>query len=719
MVFIPKPGRDSYEVAKAYRPISLTSFLLKTMEKLVDRHIKDRTLVSRPLHPNQHAYQTGKSCETALHALVSRIEQAITYKEVALATFLDIEGAFDNTSTRSIVSKLVSRGVEKTIVRWVSNELSSRRAQASLCGSVLEVKTQRGCPQGGILSPNLWNLVVDDLLAELNEQGLYAQGYADDIVILIRGKHMATCLELMQRALSIVEKWCKEEGLKVNPLKTVMVPFTRKRKVDIVRIPALFGRPIQVEKEFKYLGVRLDSGLTWNSHLVHVASRSQTTLMMARRAVGCTWGLQPKMVNWLYTRVVRPMMVYGSVIWWPKVQQITAVKTLTKVQRMACLGILGAFKGTSTAAMEVLLNLPPLDIFIKGEARMAAYRMSCVGHWRYHTASEHTKIEDNLRMDTLAVMSDRMKKVVDLEKPYRVHIVDRNEWSQGEPEYMKKSLTWYTDGSKRSSGTGAGVYGVRPRVRFSISLGKLATVFQAEVTAIAECARANIRRGVNGQSIYICSDSMAALAALTGHNFTSKAVWDCHTAVKRLAKTNRVSLLWVPGHSDIAGNEGADRWANIGAKNPLIGPEPTCGVSYSLARGSVQRWVAKEHQKHWERTDGNVQAKRMMRSPSERNASDALKMCRKELRKVVGFITGHWEFRGHLHKMGKQVPTLLCRKCGEEEEVARHLLFRCPALAIRRNESFGALWSEDQVEEQGDIVKKISWFVRDLGFDRS
>jgi RNA-directed DNA polymerase len=44
----------------------------------------------------------------------------------------------------------------------------------------MEVKVTRGCPQGGVLSPLLWSLVVDDLLVKLNSRGYYAQAYADD-----------------------------------------------------------------------------------------------------------------------------------------------------------------------------------------------------------------------------------------------------------------------------------------------------------------------------------------------------------------------------------------------------------------------------------------------------------------------------------------------------------------------------------------------------------
>jgi hypothetical protein len=52
VVFIPKPGKANYGGPKDYRPMSLASFLLKTMERLVDRFIRDELAVSSPLHLN-------------------------------------------------------------------------------------------------------------------------------------------------------------------------------------------------------------------------------------------------------------------------------------------------------------------------------------------------------------------------------------------------------------------------------------------------------------------------------------------------------------------------------------------------------------------------------------------------------------------------------------------------------------------------------------------
>jgi hypothetical protein len=55
VTFIPKPGKLDYTEDKAHHPISMSHFLLKTMEKLVDRHIGDGALKKYPLHRNQHA----------------------------------------------------------------------------------------------------------------------------------------------------------------------------------------------------------------------------------------------------------------------------------------------------------------------------------------------------------------------------------------------------------------------------------------------------------------------------------------------------------------------------------------------------------------------------------------------------------------------------------------------------------------------------------------
>ena len=71
VLFMPKPSIAQHSKPKDYRPISLTSFVLKTMERLVDRYIREEPLAAHPLHDRQHAYQTGKSVDTTLAEAVT------------------------------------------------------------------------------------------------------------------------------------------------------------------------------------------------------------------------------------------------------------------------------------------------------------------------------------------------------------------------------------------------------------------------------------------------------------------------------------------------------------------------------------------------------------------------------------------------------------------------------------------------------------------------
>jgi hypothetical protein len=148
VVFIPKPGRNSYSGPRDYRPISPTSFLLKTMERLVDGYLRYETLALVPLYSNQHAYPAGKSVETALHQLVVRVEKALDQQEVALGSFLDIEGAFNNTCHDTMCDALVRHGSEYTIVRWIRATLEGRVAVATLNGTSVGIAICRGCLQG-------------------------------------------------------------------------------------------------------------------------------------------------------------------------------------------------------------------------------------------------------------------------------------------------------------------------------------------------------------------------------------------------------------------------------------------------------------------------------------------------------------------------------------------------------------------------------------------
>ena len=130
-----------------------------------------------------------------------------------------------------------------------------------------------------------------------------------------------------------------------------------------------------VSKEAKYLGVVLNSKLNSGRHLKHVCEKVTQAHWAYRRAFGSTWGLRPDKVRWLYTAVLRPRLVYGAAVWWPRCKLKGAKKALDKIQRMMLGGVTGCMRTTPLAACEILLGFPPPNLWIRKMAFKATYRI--------------------------------------------------------------------------------------------------------------------------------------------------------------------------------------------------------------------------------------------------------------------------------------------------------------------------------------------------------
>jgi hypothetical protein len=324
--------------------------------------------------------------------VITHIEEAVENSEVTLGAFLGIEGAFDSTSFDIIMKAGKRHGLEDTICRWIGSMLGSRKITATLAGETLEGSVARGCPQGGVLSPLLWSLVVNELVEGLNGSGYYTLGYADDIAILIRGKFPNTVSELLQEVLSMVQQWCDRTQLCINPQKMVIVPFIRKKNLRGLKEPTLSRHSLQLSAEVKYLGLILDKGLAWKAQLKNVMNKAYRAFQTCKGTFGKTWGLKPRVVHWIYTMVMRTVLTYVSTVWWPRVRYDVSRTELSKIQRLACLAITGGMKATPTAAMEVLLGLPPLHVMIEAEAQARIYRLMCDQQWKpKSTDFGHTK----------------------------------------------------------------------------------------------------------------------------------------------------------------------------------------------------------------------------------------------------------------------------------------------------------------------------------------
>jgi hypothetical protein len=95
--------------------------------------------------------------------------------------------------------------------------LGGRKITAIFAGENLEWSVALGCLQGGVLLPLLCSLIADTLIGGLNENGCNRLGYADDIAILVNRKFPNTISGLFQEALNIVQQWCDETQVFINP----------------------------------------------------------------------------------------------------------------------------------------------------------------------------------------------------------------------------------------------------------------------------------------------------------------------------------------------------------------------------------------------------------------------------------------------------------------------------------------------------------------------
>lgn len=185
---------------------------------------------------------------------------------------------------------------------------------------------------------------------------------------MIIGKFEETLGDLMNSALKIVDKWCIENGLTVNPQKTNVVLFTKKYKIRKFKLPVLNGTRLNLVDPAKFLGVILDKKLDWKEHIKERIRKATNIFWQCRCAFGKTWGLKPKVVLWLYTAIIRPILCYGSHLWYHKAELNCVKQDIEHVQRMILVGVTGVMKTTPTKALEILLSTLPLDLFLKREA---------------------------------------------------------------------------------------------------------------------------------------------------------------------------------------------------------------------------------------------------------------------------------------------------------------------------------------------------------------
>ena len=245
-----------------YRGITISPLISKIFERVL-KGIFSKFLSSSPY---QFGFKEKSSTSHALFSLSETVNYYIDHGSRVFCSFLDASKAFDRLIHSGLFIKLIERQTPKSfldiLIYWYKN-LQCRVKWNGFLGDWFLITA--GVRQGGILSPDFYNIYVDDLIRILRESkvgchisNLFAAAifYADDMCVL------APSLRGLQKLLDLCNAYCIEWDICLNVKKTKNLYFGKKLSFSFR--PTLNGVPIDWVTEWKYLGVTLKSGPRFN-----------------------------------------------------------------------------------------------------------------------------------------------------------------------------------------------------------------------------------------------------------------------------------------------------------------------------------------------------------------------------------------------------------------------------------------------------------------------
>ena len=712
---IPKPLKTDYTNPRAFRIISLTSSFQKILERLILWHLEQDLNIPGRLTKNQHGFKKGKSTESAIHSLVRRIEDAMASGNYSLGVFLDIEQAFDAVSFKAIKEGLLEAGIPPTVSEWIHHMVSNRLITVSHCGESITKKATKGSPQGGVLSPLLWNLTLNTFLSSLGIHSNFIQAFADDLVILIRGICKHTIRDIAQQHLTNINRWCHTKGLKLSGIKSTAILFTNKRDRTLDQPLMVEGDTVPLCNSTVYLGVTLDSKLSWGPHIMKKCDSATGTLHACKRAVGKTWGLSPSGIRWIYNQVILPAVMYSSVVWHHSAEQKLYLKQrLDTVQRQAAIMITRGLRSAPTANLEIIAGIKPISLKLQENVIKAALRLKITGNWdnsyqfnKQGTSASHAyTIESTLNSIpySSSTLLDGIPAELVLDRRYKTIIEDRESAISHISDIPPDTWQIYTDGSKQGSLTGAGFCVFRNHGilhKQSYQLGTIATVYQSELFAInMGCTWATSTITSPG-TITFLSDSQAAIKALCTTQIKSRLVKDTLLKLNMLGALHSVQLRWVPGHVGLQGNEQADELAREGSGTPPIGPEPFLPLPNSLILAELRKRLLDSHLRSYRRLDISDKGKTPLTSYLSKHNYNLPRLSGTHIRWLTWILTGHSPLAYFQHRTNNSnFPSPYCEHCPEEEETSEHFMCECIAYMTIRLRTFGKA-----ITNMADIAK--------------
>ena len=313
---IPLFKSGDRKIPDNYRPISLLPVISKVLEKIVYvrmlRHMDDNNIV----YPRQYSFRHGFSTSDAVTNLVGEILNCFNDGTMCLSVFVDLRKAFDTVMHTKILDKLKTLGVEGIEAKWFESFLSERRQFVQIDRYKSSFKNVRtGILQGALLSVMLFLLHINDLPKSLKFCSTIL--YADDTTLFLFGRSLRFLRCKMQEDLNNLSTWLRSNSLKLNVKKTKSVLFERNGLFPTVELN-VDGEEIENVRDFKFLGIKLDSMLSFVNHYGTVLQKLTRATFVLRLLSKI---LPMFCLRYLYFAYFHSHLTYGMLIWYPMLSQ--------------------------------------------------------------------------------------------------------------------------------------------------------------------------------------------------------------------------------------------------------------------------------------------------------------------------------------------------------------------------------------------------------------
>ena len=234
--------------------------------------------------PAQCGFRKNRSSLDHLLNLEHDILSTFDKKDFLVTCFLDLERAYDMAWRRGILQKLYALGLRGNLPIFIQNFLFGRTFSVKVqdCFSTVRIQ-ENGVPQGSVLSPTLFMILINDILPAPPRNLKYSL-YADDVAIWHSSPNARFSASRVQLALDSLQEWSDEWGFKFSELKSTVVLFSRRAQAEINL--QLHGNPIPVQTTTFFLGLRLDSRLNWKAHVKYLVNAYNKIFMKLPRLVG-------------------------------------------------------------------------------------------------------------------------------------------------------------------------------------------------------------------------------------------------------------------------------------------------------------------------------------------------------------------------------------------------------------------------------------------------